>query len=234
MPTLCPCHSVLGINPTEIHPAAHSRMCMYHNIHKFATHNNPKAETLPIPPIMEWTHSDIFLPWNIHSSEQERPVWGTPADEFHTHNVRKKKAHTRAWVHLHEVQNICKKFIGGARSPNSGHLWGGLWQARSRGGFGDGATTPVFFFFHVGRGYLMWSHKNSLSCTNTICAHFWICVILQIKVKEEDQGSVPSSATDRVTCGIHFSFMLQPFHLRNQRTTTHLWRCCKNRIRGCT
>lgn len=72
-------------------------------------------------------------------------------------------------------------------------------------------SSSFFFFFHVGLGYLMWSHKKSLGCTNKIRAHSSIGVTLQIKVKGKDQGSVPSSATHCVTCGIHFSFMLQLF-----------------------
>lgn len=121
------------------------------------------------------------------------------------------------------------KLIKGARSQDS-------WPPR-RDCDGQGHQVALgmlllFHFFHVGLGYLMWSHKKSLRCTNMICAHLSLCVILQIKVKEKDQGSIPSSATCCVTCGIHFSFMLQLFHLRNQRNTTHLQRC-KNIIRGC-
>lgn len=71
----------------------------------------------------------------------------------------------------------------------------------------------TILFFDVGLGYLMWSHKNSLSCTNMICAHFCICVKLQSKVKGKDQGSIPSSTAHCVTSGIHFTFLCYCFFI---------------------
>lgn len=134
------------------------------------------------------------------------------------------------WFHLHKVQNI--------RETHPGCYESRQWLPLRRDCDFQGhevasGTLLLFHSFHVGLGYWMWSQKKSLRCTNMICAHFSICVILQIEVKGKGQGSIPSSAMCCVTCGIHFPFMLQLFHLRNQCNATHLQRCCENIIRGC-
>ena len=144
---------------------------------------------------MEYFHHGIY------SSEDERPVRGINTDEFHTYNVRGKKAiykRLSLFIWSSKYMQLLPRVLEVKVGVTSEEA---LWLARSWGGFEDVGPIP---FFDVGLGYLMQSHKNSLSCTNMICAHFCICVILQSKVKEEDQGSIPKSATHSVTSRIHF------------------------------